>query len=348
MKHTESDLRTLLEEYTHDPAGRQPVPHLKAIVRRGRRTRRVRRALGAGTALAVAATATVLLTGPLRTGQGEAAQPPALARIEAPPKLREEFPVVLGAERSTLSLIHSERFSTTGAARTVTFTPTSHFTGYEVVCGDPRAWIVISSPLKGGEDGGTSGRCEGGGGGHHDKLSVPSGWLKGPQSIKVWVFPADAPVVKVAEELGRCVPSGESTTCDEQAAGRALRNQDVLDRLSAEVGERPGEWAVGIYDSPSPGPATTADSSGRPSPANATTAEPPERPTPVRPHRRPHRRPPPDRGARPGTGQPARPRGHALGPEVDLTGSGHAPGPAGLSRSRARRRSGTRGRGPPP
>lgn len=262
MKHTESNLRTLLEKHAHDATGREPVPHLDAIIRRGRRTRRARHALSAGAALAVAASAAVLLTGPVRTDLAVGAQPPSSARVEAPPELPERLPVVLGAERFTLSLIHSQRFGTTGVGRTVTFTPTSVSTGNKVVCADPRAWVVVSTPLKSGEPGGTSGRCGDGVGGHHDRLSAPSGWLKGPQAIQVWVFPSDAPVVKVAEELGRCRQFTKSATCDEQAASVALFHRDVLERLSAEVGERPGEWAVGIYDRPAPGIPETSEPLG--------------------------------------------------------------------------------------
>ncbi|MGW0806172.1 hypothetical protein [Nonomuraea sp. NPDC002799] len=262
MRPTESNLRTLLEKHAHHATGREPVPHLDAIIRRGRRTRRARRALSVGAALAVTATAAVLLTGPVRTDRAVVAQPPSSARVEAAPALPESFPVVLGAERFSLSLIHSQRFNTTGVDRTVTFTPASVSTGYKVVCGDPQAWVVVSSPLKSGEPGGTSGRCGDGVGGHHDRLSAPSGWLKGPHAIQVWVFPSDAPVVRVAEELGRCLRFTKSATCDERAAGAALSHPDVLERLSAEVGERPGEWAVGIYDRPAPGTPTTSEPVG--------------------------------------------------------------------------------------
>lgn len=262
MRHTESNLRTLLEKHAHHTTGGEPVPHLDAIIRRGRHTRRARRALSVGAALAVAATAAVFLTGPVRPDRAVVAQPPSSARVEAAPELPERFPVILGAERFTLSLIHSQRFNTTGVGRTVTFTPTSFSTGYKVVCGDPLAWVVISSPLKGGESGGTSGRCGDGAGGHHDRLSAPSGWLKGPHAIQVWVFPPDAPVVKVAEELGRCLQFSKSATCDERAAGIALSRRDVLERLSAEVGERSGEWAVGVYDRPAAGTPEISGPSG--------------------------------------------------------------------------------------
>ncbi|MFI6921291.1 hypothetical protein ACIBIZ_15150 [Nonomuraea spiralis] len=259
MRHTESNLRTLLDTYAHDATGREPVPHLDAILRRGRRIRRARRSLNVGV-LAVATAAAVMLTGPDRTDQAAVAQPPSSARIETPPELPEKFLVVRGAERFTLPLIHSQRFGTTGGRRTVTFTPTSVSTGYKVVCADPRAWVVVRISLKGGESGGTSGRCGAGMGGHQDRLSAPAKWLKGRQTIQVWVFPPDAPVAKVAEELGRCRAFTKTTdTCDEQAARASLPRPDVLERLSAEVGEQPGGWSVGVYDRPAADPTATSD-----------------------------------------------------------------------------------------
>jgi hypothetical protein len=91
-------------------------------------------------------------------------------------------------------------------------------------------------------------------GGHHDQLSAPTDWLKKPQSLQIWVFPADAPIREVAKAVTDCkpTPKSKSTECDddESTASWALRRPEVLERLSAEVGERPGNWAVGVYDRP--------------------------------------------------------------------------------------------------
>ncbi|MFI6290816.1 hypothetical protein ACIBEJ_04485 [Nonomuraea sp. NPDC050790] len=251
MRHTESNLRTLLDQRSHDAAGRVSLPRLDEIVRRGRRTRLTRRALGAAAAL-TAATAAVLLTVPAQPERAVvAAQTPASAGVETPPRLPERYAVVLGAEKFSLSLIASRHFDTTGVVRTMTFTPTSVFTGFKVVCADPQAWVVVSTLTKSGERSGTSGRCGNGGGGHHDRRSAPSGWLKGPQTVQVWVFPPDAPVVRVAEELGHCRRLTEDGTCDERMASAMLPRKDVLERLFTEVGERPGAWAIGAYDRPS-------------------------------------------------------------------------------------------------
>ncbi|QYC42507.1 hypothetical protein Nocox_24520 [Nonomuraea coxensis DSM 45129] len=252
-RHTESDLRALLGARAHDSAGREPAASLGAIVRRGhrlRRGRRVRRALTAGGALAAAVTLafTLPISRPEAPPVSTAASGPAdTARMGRAPEPPATFPVVLSTERFELPLIHAERFSTVGVPRTVTFTPASHYTGYKVVCADPRAWVVTVAATKSGEPSGTTGRCgKEGGGGHHDGLSAPSGWLKRPQSVEVWVFPADAPIRKVMEPIVGC----DRTGCDEKGQAWALANPEVRDRLAAEVGEQPGAWAVGVYDAP--------------------------------------------------------------------------------------------------
>ncbi|MGC5009168.1 hypothetical protein ACLQ2R_00230 [Streptosporangium sp. DT93] len=192
-----------------------------------------------------------LLAGPSGTAEPMVAQRPVdSAQVTPGAQLPEEFPVRLGADTFDLPLVHSQRFETEGVTWTVTFTPSSFFTGYKVVCDDPQAWVVISHQLKSGEPGGTAGRCSGSMGGHHDRLSAPSDWLKRPQSLQVWVFPADAPVREVAEAVTGCRSIRKSTGCDEMAQSRALAHPKVRERLLAEIGERPGGWAVGIYDRP--------------------------------------------------------------------------------------------------
>ncbi|GAA4180426.1 hypothetical protein GCM10022252_03250 [Streptosporangium oxazolinicum] len=257
MRHTESDLRKLLTEHGGERAHHGPAVHLDAIVKRGRRTRRIRRAVIAGTAAVFAVAAVGLVNGPLTGPSGRAettvAQRPVdSVQVDPGPELPEEFPVVLGAEKIDLPLIHSQRFETEGVTWTVTFTPSSTSTGYKVVCTDPRAWVVIAQQLKSGEPGGTVGRCKDSVGGQHDRLSAPSNWLKRPQSLQVWVFPADAPVGEVAKAVTGCEPIRKSKGCDEAAQSYALKSPKVRERLLAEIGEQPGRWAVGIYDRPAP------------------------------------------------------------------------------------------------
>jgi len=255
MKPTETDLRKLLTDHAHVRGGGEPPARLDVIVRRGRRIRRTRRTLAASTAAVLAVTAlglvNGLLAGPPQANVATVAQPPVdSAQVEPGPELPGTFIVKLGAKQFDLPLLRSQRFETMGVARTVAFSPTSFSTGYKVVCDDPQAWVVTSGKTKSGEPSGTAGRCGAGGGGHHDELSAPSDWLKRPQSMRVWVFPADAPVQKVAEAVTGCPPSTKSKGCDESAQSVALFHPEVLERLSAEVRERPGRWAVGIYDRP--------------------------------------------------------------------------------------------------
>ncbi|MEV0583131.1 hypothetical protein [Nonomuraea sp. NPDC050310] len=258
MRHTESDLRDLLAEQVETRG--EPAANLAAIVRRGRRLRRTRRVVTAGAALAAAVVAVGLTTGlpggPPEPDGTTVAQAPGPTRVHPGPKVPDSYTVVLGAERFRLPLLHSERFATTGAGRAVTFTPVSFSTAFRVFCADPQAWVVTEMQLKGGEPGGTAGRCGKGAGGHHDRRSAPTGWLEGPQTIRVWVYPADAPVRKVAETVTGCPPVGGGPGgCDEPAQARSLLRPEVRDRLSAEVGEAPGGWAVALYDRPEPTPA---------------------------------------------------------------------------------------------
>ncbi|MFB4270384.1 hypothetical protein [Nonomuraea sp. GTA35] len=248
MNHTENDLRELLTRRAGEPEG--GPARLDTVIRRGRRIRRTRRALTAGAA-ALAVTAVALSGVQLPPGGAPVAQQPVdSASVEPPgPEIPEKFEVRLGAERFDMPLIHSERFETMGA-RSVTYVPTSTSTGYKVLCDDPRAWVITTQPLKGGELGGSSGRCGTSFGGHHDELSAPEGWLQRPQKLDVWIFPSDAPVRKVAEEINGCPPVGKGTDCDESAQTRALRDPKVRERLQAEVGDRSGRWAVAIYDRP--------------------------------------------------------------------------------------------------
>ncbi|MFC4116733.1 hypothetical protein [Nonomuraea zeae] len=251
MRHMESDLRQLLTRQMDERAGGEPAPNLGAIVRRGRRIRRVRRMAAAGAAVAAAVTAAMLVTDPVQVKEAIVAQRPVdSVRVRPGPRLPEKYEVVLGAKRYDLPLLHSERFETVGVERTVTFDPVSLSTGHKVACEDPRAWVVVVGKLKGGETGGETGRCGPASGGHHDRLSAPAGWLERPQTLRIWVFPADAPVREVAEAVTGCPPVGKSKECDETAQSVALMNPEVRERLSAEVGERPGAWAAGIYDGP--------------------------------------------------------------------------------------------------
>ncbi|MEV4801952.1 hypothetical protein AB0K18_18220 [Nonomuraea sp. NPDC049421] len=245
MRHTESELERLLDERSRSAP---PSPDLGAIVRRGRRIRRGRRAASAGAALAVAAVALMYGLPSAPSPAPVARQPTDTVSLQPELPLPETFRVKLGDKDFTLPLLHSERYETMGVPRTVTFSPTSKDTAHMVVCDDPRAWVVTRSSLKGGEMGGGAGRCGKGSGGHHDKLSAPEGWLERPQKMQIWVFPADAPIERVAGEVKACRPDMSEDVCARLREMSPLMFPEVLERLSAEVGERPGRWAVGIYD----------------------------------------------------------------------------------------------------
>ncbi|MCG5220139.1 hypothetical protein [Streptosporangium sp. KLBMP 9127] len=245
MTHTENDLRELLSERA---AAGDGSPRLDDIVRRGRRIRLRRRAVS--TVLAGAAVVSVVaVTAPFAAGAPQVKQVPAdSARLESGPKLPKTFRVLLGAVDFTMPLIHSERFTTVGSGKTIKFTPTSYYTGNKVVCSDPRMWVLIREKLKGGKAGGSLRRCSGDGGGHHDERSAPDGWLDGPQSMKVWVFPADAPIYESGPRAKDCAPQAKK--CHGKYTFRTLFRSTGVEQLEAEIGERPGSWAIGVYDSP--------------------------------------------------------------------------------------------------
>ncbi|MET8861460.1 hypothetical protein ABZW11_00755 [Nonomuraea sp. NPDC004580] len=245
MRHTESELEWLLDERSRSAP---PSPDLGAIVRRGRRIRRGRRAASAGAALAVAAAVLMYGLPPAPSPAPVARRPTDTVSLQPELPLPETFRVKLGDKDFTLPLLHAERYATMGVPRTVTFSPTSKDTAHLVVCDDPRAWVVTRSRLKGGEMGGGAGRCGKGSGGHHDKLSVPEGWLERPQKMQIWVFPADAPIERVTAEVKACTRDMSESGCAVLRRKPPLLFEEVVERLAAEVGERPGRWAVGIYD----------------------------------------------------------------------------------------------------
>ncbi|MGV9387092.1 hypothetical protein ACWDRB_65715 [Nonomuraea sp. NPDC003707] len=251
MRHTEGELRRLLTKHAQEQTGGEPPAHLDAIVRRARHMRRTRRALMGVTAVAfvvVVAELNGLLAGPPWAGNAMIAQHPAdSAHVERGPKLPEKLSAQ-GGERFDLALIHSRHFQTTGVVRTMTFSPTTLTTSYTVVCDDPKAWFVTAPLPESGKLGGTAGPCKPSVRVTYDRLSVPSDWLKRPQSLQVWVFPSNAPIREVAKTVMGCSPPSQAKRCDKTSESQALMRPEVRERLLAEVGEQPGRWAVGVYD----------------------------------------------------------------------------------------------------
>ncbi|GAA3039103.1 hypothetical protein [Streptosporangium longisporum] len=259
-RYTENDLRTVFADHSKD--GPVPPPRLELIVRRGRRAR-LRRRAATGAVLTGAAVVVAGVGGFLpdvnRNTTGSASGLSSRATISAKPS-----GTIRGMNGETLSVIHSETHRTMGAPVTVVYRPTSVSTGYSIRCTDPKAWVVIHHVRTGEAD---FGRCNGSGDGpdsENDALSVAPGWLDEPQTLKIWVFPADAPIaeghwkddgtpnpdVPLNNPYASCKKANRKLgLCD----GKFI--QDVVhvkpERLAAVVKRRQGEpWTVKVYDRP--------------------------------------------------------------------------------------------------
>ncbi|HEV7933211.1 MAG TPA: hypothetical protein VGP70_13010 [Actinomadura sp.] len=253
MGHSEDDLRTVLSEHGRAHPVRE-VSH-EDVARLGRRMRLRRRIAGAvvtGTCVALAAAALPLAAG--RTGSSPAdplAGPNALAgSATSEPKLPPALDSSLPIPRGRFPLVHSETHSVMGKRVRVTYTPQSVYTMQVVRCADPRAWVVTRETGKNGGTAGSFGRCGNEGAAQYDDQSAGPGWVGRPQTIEVWVFPSDAPIVEpragnTAGSCGRPDPERPRTpVCMDDL----LDGDQGLERFAAQVGTRPGEWAVGIYD----------------------------------------------------------------------------------------------------
>lgn len=257
MKHTESELTQVLADRAPGDFG---APDFAAITRRGRRYRR-RRGMAAALTVAAAVTATIVTV----TSLAMPAQnpPPAATGHDGSPavapsvRLPETFELI-GEKLPPMPLIRSERFDTTGPIRTISYTPKSAHTGYVVVCEDPQAWVVLRTKEHHGIYSGSAFRC-----GRGDPRHAPGVGLHGPQTMEVAVLPADAPIREPGEI--RQSPDGDGTgrprtftpecprnslkKCGGKYSASMLLRKGVLERVRDEIGERPGRWAIGIYDS---------------------------------------------------------------------------------------------------
>ncbi|MDF5751894.1 hypothetical protein [Spongiactinospora sp. TRM90649] len=261
MRHTEGNLRALLDERASGDRG--GAPDIEAIVRRGHRLRRGRylaSAVLAGVAVASVAGVTGLMAN--GTAAPVAVGPMSSAKITTPaPDLRlpPTMDVVVkttirDAKIRWVPLIEQRRSTTAGKAA-MTFRPSSVDTGFTLLCSDPRAWVLTRYERTGEAPSGGISRC-----GDHmswdfNERRVSRDWLKKPQSLKLWVFPADAPINPTdlvdGEVLKVCAlgKAGEAQRCDPTISGD-FRDVGLADRLAAQFGERPLSWAVGIYDAP--------------------------------------------------------------------------------------------------
>ncbi|WP_214416994.1 hypothetical protein [Sphaerisporangium fuscum] len=227
-QYTESDLRTVFEEYSAE-GPRRPA-YLEEITRRGRAARR-RRRVTVGAVLAGAAVATAGVAGASGLYDGRSAPGPAsAARVTngiTPPA------TVVDMKGETLGLIRSERHTTVGQGVKVTFQPTTYNTGYSIRCADPEVFVLV----KHGNEAALArcGRRHGPGlDSQYDWQSAGPGWLGKRQTLEIWLFPADAPI-------------GRRT--DDGLFDMAVVVQEP-DRLAKVVGHHPSEWTIGVYDKP--------------------------------------------------------------------------------------------------
>ncbi|MEV4009080.1 hypothetical protein AB0J35_01195 [Nonomuraea angiospora] len=240
MNHTEDDLRELLAERTaYGPGGDMDVAE---IVRRGRRGRLAR--WGAGAALAGAAATVVIWTlpGTVTTPAARPAAPPTSSNVAsvAPSRVPDPPASIDGLNRLGAVL---NQMSATGTD--MKFKPTSYATIVVVTCENPESWVVTA--VEGGRAGQVT-RCHGGMARHtYDRASLPSTWLDGSQSIRVWVFPPTELIGQTSLD-GCAVVDNRKGTCNGRYVAQELVRYDVALELAADLGVRPGAWAAGVYD----------------------------------------------------------------------------------------------------
>ncbi|WP_329092851.1 MULTISPECIES: hypothetical protein [unclassified Streptosporangium] len=274
MTHTEEELRAVLAERV--PGG---PPDMREIVRRGRGIRR-RRAV-AGVALAGAAAITVAFPAQgLWTGLEPVEKKPPMTAAVSP---SSALPPENRTPTYSAPLIASYGSTTMPAGTTVTFQPLSLYTSYKVVCADPKALVVIRSAR-----GGSVSSCgKDGANVSSNKESASPDWLERPQSFKVWVLPGDrstrrAGPLRTAYD-GCKVARKELGLCDGKYVMAALLRPGVIERLTAELGRRPGRWEVGVYDraglTAPPWPIPTRTVTVEPDDRTGTTARPEPIPT---------------------------------------------------------------------
>ncbi|MEV4895938.1 hypothetical protein AB0K48_41895 [Nonomuraea sp. NPDC055795] len=229
MTFTEDDLRALLDERTA-PAPERPTD-MTQIVRRGRRMLMIRWGMSAVLAGAAALVAFLLIP-----GQSPNPVPVAAATPSGTPSrtVEREPSLTLGGKDRSAAL-YSDK---SAVGHDLKLTPKS--STVEVRCEEPGAWVVLS--FKGGTAGdGATAPCAGNG--TRFELAGKA------TSVRVWVFPAHAPVVD--RPLKDCVLADkEKGLCDGRYAAAELIRYDVALSLAADLGVQPGAWSAGVYDRP--------------------------------------------------------------------------------------------------
>ncbi|MFD1547850.1 hypothetical protein [Nonomuraea guangzhouensis] len=235
-QYTEDDLRVMFAEHSAREDGRAPV--VSEIKRRGARTRQ-RRWVTAGATLAGAAAAVVAFAGVMVPSLGA-----PTAGSTAHVLTGAGLPQTVTSPQGPLSLLFGRTYQAVGERVRVTFQPTSVYTGFAIKCADPNVWLLVRSVTTPWS---VFGRCGVRGSGldiQNDEKSVTPDWLRAPQTLEIWVFPADAPIM-----------GSPSCTLADRREGRCDRPWDreavpkMPERLAAELGPQRGStWTVGIYD----------------------------------------------------------------------------------------------------
>ncbi|MEV6039000.1 hypothetical protein AB0L65_48200 [Nonomuraea sp. NPDC052116] len=255
MTHSEGDLRALLDRRAAADENAERAPDLDAIVRRGRRIRRGRGLLATTAVMGIAAAAVAAvpwLTGgtvPVNTVPADSANvKPGGDRVEVP----RVFEARYGKKVVRIPLLREEHFIAAGKGETLTFTPAAPEMALKVICRDPGAWVVTAIWAEGEKPAGAVVRCGPDGAMQHEEATEGQKWVGSPQHLRIWVFPADAPIVQPPRGSR---PGEYCRTADPEVKCEKYSHIDILkegmaDKLAAQVGESPMAWSVGIYEKP--------------------------------------------------------------------------------------------------
>ncbi|TMR88105.1 hypothetical protein [Nonomuraea basaltis] len=243
--YTEDDLRAVFAENSVREDGLPP--RMSEIRRRGARTR-LRRRVTAGaalTALAGAAATVVTLAGVVVPWHGGKPGEPAtgvtahfLTGVELPPTMESRY--------GPVSLIFGQTYQSVGERVRISFRPTSVHTGFAIRCADPKAWVLVRDAKGTWNDLTPCVRLGRGLQVQFDKSSVTRDWLRVPQNLEVWVFPADAPIGSAGLADKCALADRRAGKCDGPWDREAITA--MPQRLAAETGPQRGLWSIGVYD----------------------------------------------------------------------------------------------------
>ncbi|MFC4117925.1 hypothetical protein [Nonomuraea zeae] len=247
-QYTEDDLRAMFAQNSVREAGLPP--RVSEIKRQGARTR-VRRRAAAGAALAGAAATVVALAGVVLPGlDGNPGEP--ATDVTAYFLTGVELPRTMESTYGPVSLIFGQTYHSVGEKVRITFRPTSVHTGFAIRCADLKAWVLVRDAKGTWNDLTPCVRLGRGLQVQYDQSSATPDWLRAPQNLEVWVFPADAPIGS-AGLADKCpLADRRAGRCDGPWDREAIIA--MPERLAAQTGPQRGLWSIGIYDEePRPG-----------------------------------------------------------------------------------------------